>query len=91
VQVTVVRRGGLAGIALRGSLDTSQLPAAQASTAEEALRGLPAGRPAAAPTHPESFQYELTFDGRSASFDESEIPDWLHPLLDAAMVNAEIG
>ena len=86
MRVTVVRRGGLAGVALRGDADTADLPA----QVEAAVRNLPAGKPAAAPSHPDGFQYEVSFGGQSAVIDESEVNDDLRPLIEDAMSRAAI-
>jgi hypothetical protein len=87
MQVTVVRRGGLAGVALRGDADTSQLPAG----AEAALKKLAAsGSADVAASHPDGFLYELTFDGQSVTLDESQISDELRPIIDAAMAKATL-
>jgi hypothetical protein len=94
MQVKVVRRGGLAGIAMRGEVDTTSLPGHAAAAAQRALAKLPANKAAAPPSHPDSFQYELAYsEGGSARLlclDESEISDDLQPVIDAAMENATI-
>jgi len=85
VQVSVVRRGGLAGVALRGDADTSELPQPTATAAEEALKELsPTGSEAAA-SHPDGFLYELSFNGNSVTLDESQITDELRPVIESAM------
>jgi hypothetical protein len=87
MQVTVIRRGGLAGVALRGDADTSELP----SEAEAALKKLVAvGSADVAPSHPDGFLYELTFAGKSVTIDESQIFDELRPVIDAAMSKATL-
>jgi hypothetical protein len=91
VRVTVVRRGGLAGVALHGDAETTALPGSAAAAAEGALKKLPAGKAAAAPAHPDGFHYELSFEGQSAALDESEVTDELRPLIDAAMAHAKLG
>jgi hypothetical protein len=89
MQVEVVRRGGLIGVPMRGSIDTGQLPEPAASRATGALRELPFGKPPAAPTHPDSFQYEITVveagDRRQAVIDESQLPSDLRSLVDGAL------
>ncbi|MGH3766234.1 MAG: protealysin inhibitor emfourin [Pseudonocardiaceae bacterium] len=86
MRVDVTRRGGFAGVAVHAALDTAQLAAADASRAEAALRDLPWDRPAAAPTGPDRFRYEVvTVEGgheRHLELSETEIPDGLRPLLD---------
>jgi hypothetical protein len=91
MQVSVVRRGGLAGVSLSGDAETSELPPPTAATAEAALRSLPPGKSAGAPSHPDGFVYELSFNGRSVTLDESEISDELRPLTDLAMSRATLG
>jgi hypothetical protein len=87
MRVHVTRRGGLAGVALYAALDTAQLPAADATRAERALRNLPWDRLAAAPelTGADRFRYEVvTAEGgheRRVVLSETEVPDTLRPLL----------
>jgi hypothetical protein len=96
MHVRVTRRGGLAGILLRGELQTSELPAQQATLAEEALQKLPADRPPSPPRHPDGFQYEIAFsppDGaaRSLVIDEAEVSDALRPVIETAMSRGTLG
>jgi hypothetical protein len=85
MRVHVTRRGGFAGVALHAALDTAQLPAADATRAEAALRDLPWDRLAAEPTGVDRFRYEVvTAEGgheRHVELSETEIPDTLRPLL----------
>ena len=94
MQVHVVRRGGLAGVRLQAAVDTHELPPAEATHAEAALRELPFGRSAAAPSHPDAFQYEITLHHEGSSdcvvLDESELPDSLRPIVDAAVARGAI-
>jgi hypothetical protein len=90
VKISVVRRGGLAGISFRGSVNTRELGDRMASV-ESALQVLPDGKPAGPPTHPDSFQYELQMeDGKTISLDESELTDDLQPLVDLAMEHGSL-
>lgn len=88
MRVEVVRRGGLAGIPLRGSVDTADLPPETARAAETALSVTP--NPADRP-HPDGFQYELAADGRSVVLNESDIPAHLKPLIDSALAGGTLG
>jgi hypothetical protein len=95
MHVTVVRRGGLAGVPMRGEVDTASLPTGTASAATNALQKLPTGKPPAPPRHPDGFQYEIAYSvggaTRSLHLDETEVPDELQPVIEAAMENATIG
>jgi hypothetical protein len=91
MRVRVVRRGGLAGVALSGDAETSELPMPAAAAAEAALSSFSAGKAAGAPSHPDAFAYEVSFDGRSVTLDESEISDDLRPIIDLAMSRATLG
>jgi hypothetical protein len=95
MRVEVVRRGGLAGVALRGAVETAELPPETAAPAEAALRQLPFDGPPPTPRHPDSFTYAISVsqdDGstRTAMLDEAELPEGLRPLVEAAMGHAEI-
>jgi hypothetical protein len=60
VRVEIVRRGGLAGLTLRGAaVDTAALPSRQAAEAEAALARLPFDRPLPAPPHPDALHFEI--------------------------------
>jgi hypothetical protein len=88
VRVRIRRRGGFAGnISVSAELDTAAVPAAGAGRLEEAVAGLPWGRPPAPPSHPDAFRYEITLPddpGRgTAVLGEAEAADGaLAPLLD---------
>jgi hypothetical protein len=96
MHVYITRRGGLAGIPMRGDIETAHLPPDQARLAEEALDRLPVGAPPAPPRHPDGFQYEIAFsprDGASRSMliDEAEVSDALRPVIETAMGHATLG
>ena len=91
-RVEVTRSGGLAGIALRTELDTSELPADEASALERLLADVDLsaapGRPAA--MGPDRFQYDLSVtrgqDRLSVSLGEGEVPVELRRLLDQLLL-----
>jgi hypothetical protein len=52
--------GGFTGnIAVAAELETTQLPADQATRVEAAVEALPWGAPAPEPPHPDAFRYEV--------------------------------
>ena len=96
MRVRVVRRGGLAGVPLRGEVDTAEFSGDQAKTIESILHGLPFDKPPAAPRHPDGFQYVLEFpdasgQSRSITLDESEVGDDLRPVVQKAMERGTLG
>jgi hypothetical protein len=95
MRVHVTRRGGLAGVALRASLDTRQLPPPEAAQAEAALRALPWGRSRAQPAGADRFHYEVVaVEGgheRHVNLGEHEIPPTLRPLLELLQEQGELG
>ena len=94
MKVKVTRRGGLAGIPLHGEVDTAALTAKQGRAAEAALgalTGLATGTPAGPPRHADGFQFELAFDGHTATIDETEVSAGLRPVIEAAMAHATLG
>jgi hypothetical protein len=96
MRVRVVRRGGLAGIALHGEVDTAEFSGDQAKAIEDRLHGLPTDKPAAPPRHPDGFQYALEFpdpggQSRSITLDESEVGDDLRPVVQKAMERGSLG
>jgi hypothetical protein len=89
MHIQVVRRGGIAGVTLRGEAETAELAGVGGDT-EELLRALPSGGPAA-PGRPDRFRYEITVTeaGRSqtAHFNEDELPESLRLVVHAALAN----
>jgi hypothetical protein len=83
VKVTVTRRGGFAGIALRGSADTTEC-----AGSEEALRACIGKAPE--PPLPDAFVYDVAFDDQTVSLNERDVDDALRPLIDAALADADI-
>jgi hypothetical protein len=83
--VGIVRRGGIAGIALRGSGTTADLPPEQAEAAEQALATVNWSAAPAAPPHPDGFSYEISTSDASGDrtrvFTEHELPADLRPLV----------
>lgn len=92
MHVQVVRRGGIAGVVLRGEADIAER--AGAGDVEGLLRSLPFGR-RPAPARPDRFLYEITITeggrSRSAQLGESELPEGLRPLVGAALAHGTIG
>src|SRR5690349_17440161 len=103
MHIQVVRRGGIAGVTLRGEADTAELADA-AGDAEELLRSITRGDdpPQTPPAHggalrppvpprPDRFRYEITVtDGgqsRTAHYAEDELPESLHPVVRAALAH----
>jgi hypothetical protein len=96
MRVRVVRRGGLAGIPMRGEIETAEFSPDQAKAIEDRLNGLPGDKLTAAPSHPDGFQYALEFPGpggesRLIALDESEVGDDLRPVIQKAMERGRLG
>jgi hypothetical protein len=94
MRIQVVRRGGIAGVTLRGEADSAELAGA-GGDAEELLRSLPSGPPASpSPGRPDRFRYEITItDGarsQTAHFNEDELPKSLRPVVDAALAHGTL-
>ncbi len=91
MHIQVVRRGGIAGVTLRGEADSAEL--AGAGDAEELLRSLPSGDPAA-PGRPDRFRYEITVteagQSRTAHFNEDELPESLRPVVHATLAHGTV-
>ena len=84
MRVTVTRRGGLAGIGLRGSADTSAF-----AGSEEALLAH-RGAKSETPPHPDAFRYEIAYDEGVITLDESDVRGPLRGLVDAALKEGDI-
>lgn len=93
MRVRVVRRGGIAGVALETTLDTGEIDGVDAAATEADLRGLPWGRAASPPTRADQFSYEISTDdggGRCTVLREDEVPPALRPVLARAARNGVI-
>jgi hypothetical protein len=96
VRVELERSGGFAGVTLRASLDTAELPAAEADAVrrlvDRADLDALARRPPAPTRMPDRFQYDLTVtrDDRRQhlSVGEAAVTPELRPLLDHLMRRA---
>jgi len=94
VRLRIKRTGGLAGVALRGQLDTASLGAAEAADVEAAVRDLSGGSPSGAPP-PDGFRYEIApLDEDSGVepivIDEREMPAALKEPVRSAVRAGEI-
>ncbi|MFN2478671.1 MAG: protealysin inhibitor emfourin [Pseudonocardiaceae bacterium] len=83
MQLRVVRRGGIAGVALEATVDTSELTDVDAARAESELSDLPWDRPAVPARYPDQFSYEVSVagDNRTVVLREDEVPADLRPVL----------
>jgi hypothetical protein len=96
VRVEVIRSGGLAGVRLHGVFDTGELSADAAARADTWLRRLAAGGSSSPgpPAHPDAFQYHMRVldqdQGRSVTLNESDVPDSLRELADAAVARGDV-
>lgn len=94
MRIQVVRHGGVAGLTLQATIETSQLSGTDSTTVEAGLRTLPWGRPAPPLQHPDQFHYEITelqpHGGRSVGLREDELPPQLQPLLKAFEVRKQL-
>jgi hypothetical protein len=85
--------GGIAGITMRGELDTSTLPAEEAESVEAGVRELAAGAPGG-PPRPDGFRYEITpLDDAGAApivVGEQDLPPALRGAVASAAKAGEI-
>lgn len=90
MQIDLARSGGVAGITMRTSVDTSTLPSEEAEEIEQAMRGIDFAKlgrdTSTGGTKPDRFQYDLTVtigDQRhELSAAEQDLPPELRRLLD---------
>jgi hypothetical protein len=83
VRIQIRRRGGLAGIALCGEIDTAELGSQTAARVEEAVARLLATAGSSPIPKPDAFEYEITVprSGDSVLVAEDELPTDLEPLI----------
>jgi hypothetical protein len=84
MRVTVTRRGGIAGIGLRGSADTTHF-----AGSEQALLAH-RGATSKTPSHPDAFHYEVAYDEGVITLGESDVTGPLRELVDAALKAGDI-
>jgi hypothetical protein len=95
--VAIRRRGGFAGnISVSAELDTATLAGDGAARLDRAVAGLPWGRPAAAPAHPDAFRYEVTLPddphrGTAVLGEDEAAQGALAPLLDRLAEAGTVG
>jgi len=95
--VDLVRSGGMAGLSMGTSVDVSSLAPEAAAAVSQALSQVDldvlARRPAAAPSGPDRFQYDLTVEtggeSHSVTLQEPDVPAELRPLIGALMPLAQ--
>ncbi len=91
-RIDLARSGGFAGITLRSSLDTSQLPPEEAAVIEALVEGANLGQlpsPSARPGAVDRFQYDLAVtrggERLAVSVGENEVTPELRQLIDEVM------
>jgi hypothetical protein len=83
VNVSIVRGGGIAGIATRTQLASEALPKAAGKKLEE-LAAAVTPEPAApsGPAHPDETLYRVTVDGVTATHTETTLPEPVRALIE---------
>jgi len=97
IRIDLERSGGFAGMSLKASVDTSQLPPDEASTIAGMVDrldfGALAARAATPSRAPDRFQYDLVVrrggQRHALSLGESAVTPELRPLLDHLMTMAK--
>jgi hypothetical protein len=94
MRVSLVSSGGFTGQRLAASLDTDELPAAQAAEALTALKDLASSPPTISPGA-SSPRYRLTFadadEERTVELTEFQIPSAVRPLVTELVKRARSG
>jgi len=96
IRIDLKRSGGFAGVSLKASVDTSQLPPEEARAITELVDRVDfdalAARTASPSRAPDRFQYDLVVrrggKRHALSLGESAVPPELRPLLDYLMARA---
>jgi Emfourin len=93
VRLKVRRLGGIAGVALRSHVDTTELPTDEAAGIERAIRDR-AGQTPPAPPRPDAFRYEISAPDEPELDDlilhEHEVPPELRGLVESLKSSGEI-
>jgi hypothetical protein len=83
VEIQIKRRGGLAGVTLRGEFSTTDLDSATAALVEKGIDRLFETKVTASPPRPDMFEYEISVPERgSVSVAEHDLPVELRPLVE---------
>ena len=96
MRIRIRRVGGFTGnVALTAELDSSGLPSGVATRLESAVDGLPWGRAAGAPPHPDAFRYEIDLPDQPlrglAVLQEPDMDGALAPLGEHLTAHGVIG
>ena len=83
MNVSIVRGGGIAGIATRTQLASEALPEAESRRLEELASAVTPG-PASGggASHPDETLYKVTVDGVTATHTETTLPEPVRALID---------
>ena len=81
MKVSIVRGGGLAGIATRTELSSDSLPE-EAGRRLETLAAQVAPSSGAGAAHADELLYRVTVDGVTATYTESTLPDPVRALIE---------
>jgi hypothetical protein len=83
VNVSIIRGGGIAGIATRTQLASEALPAQAARRLQELAAAVaPASDPGGGASHPDETLYKVQIDGVTATHTETTLPEPVRALID---------
>jgi hypothetical protein len=83
VNVSIIRGGGIGGIATRTELASETLPAEARRRLEELASAIaPATDPGGGAGHPDETLYKVQVDGVSATYTETTLPEPVRALID---------
>jgi predicted protein tyrosine phosphatase len=83
VNVSIIRGGGIGGIATRTELASEALPAEARRRLEELASAIaPATEPGRGAGHPDETLYKVQVDGITATYTETTLPEPVRALID---------
>jgi hypothetical protein len=82
VNVSIIRGGGMAGIATRTQLASEALPPGEGRRLEELASAVAPASDAGGASHPDETLYKVVVDGVTATHTETTLPEPVRALID---------
>jgi hypothetical protein len=82
VKVSIIRGGGIGGIATRTQLASEELPAAEGKRLEELASAVAPASDAGGASHPDETLYKVIVNGVTATHTETTLPEPVRALID---------
>jgi hypothetical protein len=89
VKVSIIRGGGLAGIATRTQLASEELPPAESRRLEQLAAAVTPASAGSGVSHPDETLYKVDVDGVTSTHTETTLPEPVRALIDFVSARPE--